>query len=162
MNTKQMAIFFGMALLMVGMVSACPTVVPGNPTCSSLGYNHELKIDNPASGTYNGITFTLAGDSKHFDWSSTSRIDAVIAKGGNKANVYYPTSLSGHGLVSPLNGGGNVPALSHATFCWNNGGGGGCTGAGCGGNGVPEFSAATLGVAMILTTLGIVYLRKKE
>jgi hypothetical protein len=112
-----------------------------NPHCADIGdYDNELKIDPPISGEYDGITFTLANDLQYFDWSSTFPIDAVIAKGGDDANIYYydPAELSGTGLVSPLNGGGQIPALSHAVFCWNDRE-----------NEVPEFGVVAAAVAMI-------------
>jgi hypothetical protein len=136
-----------MFLLMVGMVSA-GRPVDVNPTCADLGYANELKIDPPVSGTYNGVTFTLANDSKHFDWSSTFGIDAVIAKGGPGANVYnYTNSFGDTGLVAPLNNGGQVPDLSHATFCWDD-------------NTIPEFGVIAGAVALV-GALGIFLFRRK-
>ena len=98
-----------------------PVFYQGNPDCKDLGFAYELKFDPPNSGTVNGITLMVHEDLKYFDWSSTYGISAVIAKGGDNANIYYynPTSMGDQNLVSPLNNGEQVPALSHATFCWN-------------------------------------------
>ena len=70
------------------------------------------------------ITISNQTDGKTFNWASTLPIDAVIVKGGNDSNayVYTPESLGddrASGLVSPLNSGGNVPTISHVTFCFD-------------------------------------------
>lgn len=52
--------------------SVPPVELPGNPTCQDLGYPFELKIDPPASGTYNlpdnsgSVTVNITG-SETFD-----------------------------------------------------------------------------------------------
>ena len=144
---KKTIMFMLLSLFLVGMVTATPVLVNGNPTCKDLGYKNSLKVDPVVSGTYDGITFTLAGDKKHFDWSSTHDVDAVIAKGGNNANVYYDSD--GNDLVSPLNGGGKVPNLSHAVFCWDPV------------DEVPEFGVIAGAVALV-GALGIFMYRRKD
>jgi hypothetical protein len=73
---------------------------PGNPTCRDLNPLYlELKIDPPASGTYylpdnSGSVTVILTSSSTFDWSSTFGIDAVIVKGGPKANVYFMMILN--------------------------------------------------------------------
>jgi hypothetical protein len=71
-------------------------------------------------GHINDITIENS-DGTYFDWSATKPIGAVIVKGGNSANIfsYDPQAYSDTGLYSPLNNGGNVPEVSHVTFCWN-------------------------------------------
>lgn len=143
--------FVLMSIFLTGMVSASPVLVNGNPTCAQLGYENSIKIDSPVSGTYDGITFTLNADKKHFDWSSTSGVDAVIAKGGNRANVYYydPVSTGDNGMVAPLNNGGQVPTLSHAVFCYDEF------------DQVPEFSVVAASVAL-LGAFGIFLYQRKN
>jgi hypothetical protein len=118
---------YGLNLRLVYSASVDPVEQPGNPTCQDLGYPFELKIDPPASGTYNlpdnsgSVTVTLTSSST-FDWSSTFGIDAVIAKGGPKANVYSynPESTGDTNLVTPTNQQNNKPyGLSHITFCFD-------------------------------------------
>lgn len=108
-----------------------PTYVTGNPTCQDLGYDFEAKIDpaNPGTTTLNvtgmgSVTINLDSNDQYFNWTSTFGIDAVIAKGGDNANVYVydpPTeSFGGNGLVSPTNPNNNKPyGLSHASFCYD-------------------------------------------
>lgn len=101
-----------------------PQLVSGNPTCQDLGYDNEYKIDPPSDGTYTtdegNITLTNTGTGQ-FNWSSTFGIEAVIAKGGPKANVYRynPEATSGTSLVTPNNPSGGPADLSHASFCYN-------------------------------------------
>jgi hypothetical protein len=118
---------YGLNLRLVYSASVEPTELPGNPTCRDLGYPFELKVDPPASGTYNlpdnsgSVTVTLTSSST-FDWSSTFGIDAVIAKGGPKANVYFydPESTGYTNLSTPINQQNNKPyGLSHITFCFD-------------------------------------------
>jgi hypothetical protein len=108
-----------------------PERLNGNPDCAFLGYDNEFKVDPSVAGyTYNG-TYQVAGfgsislsspDNVFFDWTSTFGIDAVIAKGGNYANVfrYSPSSLGDTGLYPPTKDGGYY-GLSHVTFCYNDG-----------------------------------------
>jgi len=105
------------------------TLVEGNPTCEDLGFGDtEFKEEDPAGGE---TTHDLAGggsitifhdlDTDTFDWTSDVGIDAIIVKGGPDAYVYdyNPESFGDTGLVSPLNPGGNVPAISHISVCYD-------------------------------------------
>ncbi|HEV2311082.1 MAG TPA: DUF5979 domain-containing protein, partial [Acidimicrobiia bacterium] len=44
-------------------------------------------------------------------------INGVVVKGGDGYNLY--TSVSGVNMISPVNGGGNIPAISHAFVCYS-------------------------------------------
>src|SRR5918994_4454708 len=71
------------------------------------------------NGTQNGVTLSNVNtDAGTFDWSSTVAVDAVIAKGGPDANVYfYPSDTFGDtGLVTTDND-GKPFGLSHVEFC---------------------------------------------
>jgi hypothetical protein len=52
-------------------------------------------------------------------------IDAVIVKGGNAYNQYTdpsvlpPTLVTPQHYISPFNGGGNVPTISHWFVCYH-------------------------------------------
>ena len=102
-----------------------PVFVPGNPSCTSLGYAFGYKVDPPNAGTYSidGInTVTVTRNGAYFDWSSTIGMDAVISKGGPNANVYVynPERISDTGLHSPINpNNGNPFGLSHIEFCFD-------------------------------------------
>jgi uncharacterized repeat protein (TIGR01451 family) len=124
---------FSMALGMFAVFSVgagaatSPTFVPGNPSCTSLGYDFGFKVDPPDSGTYTvpGVgTITVDADDIAFDWSSTFGIDAVIVKGGPNANLYVydpPSESTGDSdLQSPNNPANNQPyGLSHIEFCYD-------------------------------------------
>jgi hypothetical protein len=119
---------YGLNLRLGYSASVEPELRDGNPTCRDLGYPFELKVDPPASGTYylpdnsGSVTVTLTSSST-FDWSSTFGIDAVIAKGGPKANVYFydPDESTGDtDLSTPTNLQNHKPyGLSHITFCFD-------------------------------------------
>jgi hypothetical protein len=108
--------------------SVPPTVVPGNPSCSDLGFDFGFKPqpEPPPSGTYafpDGINqVTITSDGTYFDWTSTLGIDVVIVKGGPNANsyVYSPEAFSDTDLHSPINPNNNqLPAISHIEFCYD-------------------------------------------
>jgi hypothetical protein len=113
--------------LAANAASVTPIFVPGNPTCTSLGYAFGFRIDPPNAGTYSidGInTVTVTTDGVRFDWSSTLGIDAVIAKGGPNANVYVydppAEATSDTVLHSPINPNNGQPfGLSHIDFCFD-------------------------------------------
>ncbi len=104
-----------------------PIIIDGNPTCTSQGYDHELKVDPPVSGTYsvdayNTVTVVI-NDGKLVDWDSTLGMDAVIVKGSSAGNlfVYDPPAeaFSGNGLYSPVNASGGYASVSHIKFCYD-------------------------------------------
>ena len=118
---------YGLNLRLGYSASVPPQFYPGNPTCQDLEYPFELKIDPPASGTYylpdnsGSVTVNITGPGT-FDWSSTFGIDAVIAKGGPGANVYFynPESTGDTNLSTPINPKNEKHyGLSHITFCFD-------------------------------------------
>jgi hypothetical protein len=105
-----------------------PNFVPGNPSCTDLGYDFGFKPqpEPPPSGTYSfpdGIhSVSITSDGTYFDWASDLGIDAVIVKGGPNANVYVydPEAFSDSGLRSPINASNDQPyAISHIEFCYD-------------------------------------------
>ncbi|MBN2412701.1 T9SS type A sorting domain-containing protein [candidate division KSB1 bacterium] len=111
-------------------VGITPSEVAGNPALCAGG----LRIDPPASGTYNldafGNTVTVTISSNDcgqvFSWSASGNIvmDHVIAKGGSAANDYDYTGLNprptSDGLLhSPVNPSGFYANLSHIDFCFH-------------------------------------------
>jgi hypothetical protein len=104
-----------------------PTVHPGNVnSCSDIEPGtYGVTIDAPAGsgsfdhGTLTG-TYSVSDDGTTFDWASgTVPVSFVVVKGGTDANVYrYRASMRDSGLVSPLNGGRQVPTISHVLVCY--------------------------------------------
>jgi hypothetical protein len=107
-----------------------PTVVPGNPTCADYGL-YELKVDPPASGTYEDgvltVKVTVKGspNGQIFDWESNIGVDLVIAKGGKFGGNLYTydppeEATADTGLHTPINNEqGEYANLSHITFCYD-------------------------------------------
>jgi hypothetical protein len=134
---KKTTIFVVLALLVLGLSIAVgpavassvdPAFVPGNPSCTDLGYDFGFKPqpEPPPTGTYtfpDGVNAaTIASDGTYFDWTSTLGIDAVIVKGGPNVNLYEysPESFSDSGLHSPINSNTGLPfAISHIEFCYD-------------------------------------------
>lgn len=111
-----------------------PTTQPfpgGNPVCP-LG-SSGLRVNAPVNGSYNldgGLSIDLtSNDGKTLSWQTNKPgIVSITVKGGNSQNLYnygWPNNLTlDGGLVSPLNGGGNVPSISHVDICYSTGDGG--------------------------------------
>jgi hypothetical protein len=103
-----------------------PVLIPGNPTCESLGYAHGVKVDPPLPGIYtvgNGTVTAEVVAGKYLNWTSTIGIDAVIVKGGPDAHLYIydpPTESYGdEGLHSPLVSSNKPADISHYDFCFD-------------------------------------------
>jgi hypothetical protein len=104
--------------------------IPGNggAVCSSLEVGRGptgWKVDGASGTTRDGLMFTVI-DGKYLQFSrvsGTNVVTAVVVKGGEDTYVYYygAGATSGAGLRAPLNGGGNVPVISHYTFCYQPG-----------------------------------------
>jgi hypothetical protein len=107
--------------------SVTPVYVPGNPTCTELGYTYGVRWNYPEDsrgGTYplGTGTVTWSTDGTYVDWSSTFGVDAVIVKGGPNANLYAysPESFGDNSLASPINPNTREPyGLSHVDFCFD-------------------------------------------
>jgi len=104
-----LAVAFVVMLLSTGTASAgAQTAYEGNiNSCSDLGAAY---VDASAL-----VTIT-ANDGTYLSYTATTAVTAVI-KGGDNYNV-YPAATAGTALRSPLNGGGNVPQISHYLFCY--------------------------------------------
>jgi hypothetical protein len=116
-----MKILFLILALAVGTYSQ--VVVPGNPSCNSLGYTSEFKVEPPIASTYNvtgvgSVTFTR-NTPFTLSWNSSSPafVRAVIMKAGTAANVYSynPAILGQDNLTTP----NAQNELSHVSFCYN-------------------------------------------
>jgi hypothetical protein len=115
-----MKILFLLLALVVGV--GAQTQMPGNPDCSSLGFNSEYKVEPPNAGTYTvagigTVTFTR-NTPQTLSWTSSNPafVRAVIMKAGNGANIYlYNPAISGGDMLST----GVQQELSHVSFCFN-------------------------------------------
>ena len=80
-------------------------------SCSDLG---------PGFVDAGGLVTVTANDGTYLSYTATASVTAAV-KGGDNYNV-YASATSGVDLHAPLNGGGNVPAISHYLFCYVPGG----------------------------------------
>lgn len=103
----------------------------GNRTCSSFGFENEVKLNGaPANGNYNitvdGVSgvFTISNQTgTSFDWSSTIGVDAIFVKAGSGGFLYTynppAPSFGDTNLVSPPNNDNPQPAqISHLSICF--------------------------------------------
>jgi hypothetical protein len=103
----------------------------GNSSCSALNLGPTgTKVDGAYSRSVGGYQFTVSGSDKQYlsfapiaGTTPTTLIRAVIVKGGPAYNVYVYSAgqTSDAGLTSPLNGGGNIPTISHYVVCYGPG-----------------------------------------
>jgi len=108
-------------------------IIAGNPEledvinddCDTLGCSNSdqefYKIDPPVSGTYaGGFEATFSSDLRYLSFESDSPVFAVLVKGGNNAYLYcFPEGVNDASrLFSPLNNGGNTPAISHVEYAY--------------------------------------------
>jgi hypothetical protein len=107
-----------------------PILIPGNPTCGSLGFENEFKVDEEMveSGDFGdgdllvSILVYSTSDGQEFDWSANFALSVVVAKGGPDANLYEydPAVASDTGLHAPFNANsGQWYGLSHLSFCYD-------------------------------------------
>ncbi|MCO4748409.1 MAG: hypothetical protein KC912_26710, partial [Proteobacteria bacterium] len=143
--TKGLAVLAGLiGLAQPAMATECVpaqgevVLVPGNPNCEDIGFDHGFKLEGGGSydghyiwqsGAQNGHNASItigpanADDwvdirnhdaSAHtFDWAASQPLDAVIVKGGPEANtyIYYLDTYEDCGLGTPEAG------ISHIEFC---------------------------------------------
>jgi LPXTG-motif cell wall-anchored protein len=122
------AAVFGAAMVMsalvagnAGAVASNPVEVPGNATtCEGVGFPSSLQLDGSITSGTGGnslISYTVT-DNKYVTLTSVDpsvTIQVVVVKGGDNYNKYSPYLTP---MQSPLNGGGNVPNLSHWFVCY--------------------------------------------
>ncbi|MGI9610415.1 MAG: hypothetical protein ACR2NL_09010 [Acidimicrobiia bacterium] len=88
---------------------------PGAPSCEGLVALY-LAEDSSASNSDAFVTVTSDGTYLTVVPQPGVNVWRTVVKGGNNSNVYLDNDLVG--LHSPLNNGGNVPAISHWTVCY--------------------------------------------
>lgn len=101
--------------------------------CGQVGFpGSQTAFANGASPiTAGGFTTTITGNGTQANITTPLpagvTIQAVVVKGGPAYNVYSdaavlpPTLVSPQHYISPLNGGGNVPVISHWFICYTGG-----------------------------------------
>jgi hypothetical protein len=114
-----------------------------------IGEEYEEDEINPL---YDYFVFDIDGNLSYVDWTSNPAVYSVLAKWGNET-VEFDGGFSGSFESTGKD-------ISHITFCKMKTNGG-CTGPDCGENGVPEFPAYSIGAAVLVVTLGLVFLRRE-
>ncbi len=94
--------------------------------CAQVGaYAFAYKFEDPSDGdvaVHEGNTITLAVDGAYFGFTSAAAVEAVLAKGGPRHNVYVydPPVTKDDGLSAAVNPSTGLPyGLSHVTLCWS-------------------------------------------
>jgi len=94
--------------------------------CAQVGaYAFAYKFEDPSDGdvaVHEGNTITLAVDGAVFGFTSAAAVEAVLAKGGPRHNVYLydPAVTEDDGLSAAVNPSTGLPyGLSHVTLCWS-------------------------------------------
>ena len=122
------AAVFGAALTLSSLVAGGASAIVANPvevsgnvtTCAQVGYPGSTKLDGSitsGSGGNSLISYTVT-DNKYVTLTSVDpsvTIQVVVVKGGDNYHLYNPPVVD---MRSPLNGGGNVPDLSHWYLCY--------------------------------------------
>ncbi len=128
--TAVIAVFIAIGLAVpahaTGAEDPRATIVEGNATtCAAVGFSDDtiLSGDNADSNSADGITVTGQANKQYIDVTvdanSNVVLDVIVVKGGPNYNVYPGTVRDN--LRSPLNGGGNIPAISHWFICYHAG-----------------------------------------
>ena len=120
-----------MVMLPASAQSVEPELVEGNPTCADISPEGtewtSLKVDPAAGGEHSdgvltvNITINETEEGQTFDWNSNIGVQAVIAKGGPNANVYFygsSGSTGDSGLHAPAVPSEDWADLSHIDFCY--------------------------------------------
>lgn len=102
-----------------------PACVEGNvqegpPSCLALGFPDAMELNrSPAANASDAyVSGTLVGGGLYLDITAGGNVNVLgaVIKGGPDANLYWGDL---EGLHSPLNNGGNIPAISHWTICYD-------------------------------------------
>ena len=129
----------GAQLRAPGASDSRATFVPGNAvTCGGVGFPLSTQMGSPSNtnGSDANVSGTVAtnagttqpGVGQEVNITITNPdvvIDAVVVKGGPAHNLYTnaavlpPTLPAPQHYISPLNGGGNVPNISHWFVCYH-------------------------------------------
>ena len=110
------------------------TFVAGNvTTCSGAGFPDSVQMGSPSNtsasdANVSGVVAAHAAGGEEVNvtlLNANAVVDAVIVKGGPAYNLYSnatflpPTLLAPQHYISPFNGGGNIPTISHWFVCYH-------------------------------------------
>jgi hypothetical protein len=119
---------FLLALVLGTLATHAQITISGNPTCRDAGFNNDgFKIDNPQLGTNSytipgqgGISTTINTLQSVSFLATSPFVEAMLIKGGNKANIYYynPAVTAGNDLQTPFGDNGVQTGLSHILVCF--------------------------------------------
>lgn len=110
---------------LIGIAAAGAAGQPTDPngsnnatTCAEIGLPNDTQINGANDGTVTQDGFTLTADGTTASYSSpTGYTVTAVVKGGDGYTVYSHGETVG--LVAPLNGGENIPAISHWFICYH-------------------------------------------
>ncbi|MBN2142780.1 hypothetical protein JW711_05625 [Candidatus Woesearchaeota archaeon] len=152
------------ALLIVSSASAIQQLPPStmDADCAELGYDFAVAQWDYMGSSYvkideaGGYTTNVVGDNQEANWTSSTSIAGVIVATANETHDY-------NGVASSETV--EADGIAKITMCGRapSSPGDGITGSHNligPGAGVPEFSTLTLGAAVALGLLGVLYLRK--
>jgi hypothetical protein len=133
-------------------------------TIAKWEYSNDAYALTQQNKLYGYFSTDVTGNLNAADWTSNLNVYSVLVKSGEETIAFDGRS---EGSVNSITG------INHITFCGYKHGGNsgsrgasvGCTGSSCSSNtnsnGVPEFSTLTIGAAVLVVTLGLVFLRKR-
>jgi hypothetical protein len=85
-------------------------------TCADIGLGSSTETTGDANVQATVSAHQPEGEELNVVLGPNVIIDGILVKGGNGYNVY---SSAVPGMISPLNGGGNIPAISHFVICYH-------------------------------------------
>jgi hypothetical protein len=117
------------ALAMAGFVGSASADSPSDPraefhegnatTCADVGFPNDtiLFVNGANNGADANVSGTVSGNGTILNVTNVGGVDihAIVVKGGNGYNVY---STNVPNMISPLNNGGQIPAISHWFVCY--------------------------------------------
>jgi hypothetical protein len=85
-------------------------------TCADIGLGSSTETTGDANVQATVSAHSPEGEELNVVLGPNVVIDGILVKGGNGYNVY---SSAVPGMISPLNGGGNIPQISHFVICYH-------------------------------------------
>lgn len=122
-------------------------------TIATWTYDGNNYVITEQNNLYRYYNINLNGNLNSADWTANPNVKSVLVNAGNE-KVEFKGGASGS--VNSVNN------INNVVFCGYKNGGGSSKSATINdnSNGVPEFPALTVGVAVLVVTLGLVFIRK--
>jgi hypothetical protein len=90
---------------------------PGNATtCADIGLGSSIETTGDSNVQATVSAHQPEGEELNVVLGPNVVIDGILVKGGNGYNVYSSAVSS---MIAPLNGGGNIPGISHYVICYH-------------------------------------------